>query len=99
MNGHDSIPDCMASNLCCMAITAGWATMAHPTLAAAAGGTLTFEDSNMNGMGQSLQATVSTDNFVSPGDDLSFTVTFRSYGLSVFVEPLQLLCIDGDMSF
>ena len=39
-----------------------------------AGGTLTFEDSNMNGMGKAVSATVSTDNFVSPGDDLSFQV-------------------------
>lgn len=40
-----------------------------------AGGTLTYEDNNMNGMGQSFMATVSTDNFVDPGDDLSFQVS------------------------
>lgn len=56
---------------------------------ASAGGTLTFEDSNMNGMGQSLTATVSTDNFVSPGDDLSFQVLCLAEGLQSLLQGLQ----------
>lgn len=62
----------------------------RPSLASAIpGGTLTFEDNNMNGLGQSLSATVSTDNFISPADDLSFQVDYRKPLLRGRRDPSQ----------
>ncbi|KAK9810669.1 hypothetical protein WJX73_008942 [Symbiochloris irregularis] len=62
----------------------------RPTIASfVPGGTLTYEDNNMNGMGQSFMATVSTDNFASPGDDLSFQVDLRKPYLRGRRDPTQ----------
>lgn len=42
------------------------------------GGTILFEDRNLGGIGRSLSASVSAQNFLFPSDDLSFRVEYKA---------------------
>ncbi|KAK9809832.1 hypothetical protein WJX72_000025 [[Myrmecia] bisecta] len=53
------------------------------------GGSMTFENRNMGGKGRQLAATISTQNFVSPSDDLGFRLDYKHPYLRGANDPLR----------
>ena len=59
------------------------------------GGSLTFENRNLGGQGNQFSASITSENFLQPNDDVGFKVSMTSIGICIGVAMIAVMMMQG----